>query len=67
MVAAHIRQSQHTEIVQTTASYVDVLAGSGDLAHARELATRILAYDGSAEAQAILQEHATHGPATPSY
>lgn len=56
--AALIRQSQRTEIVKTTAGYVEVLAGSGDLAHARELAARILAYDSSPEAQTILQEHA---------
>lgn len=55
---ARLRQSQRTEIVKTTAGYVEVLAGAGDLAHARELAARILAYDGSPEAQTILQEHA---------
>ncbi|HTJ79935.1 MAG TPA: sigma-70 family RNA polymerase sigma factor [Rariglobus sp.] len=56
--AALIRQTQRTEIVKTTASYVEVLAGSGDLSHARILSARILAYDGSSEAKAILQEHA---------
>lgn len=49
---------QRTEIVKTTAGYVEVLAGVGDLLHARELAASILAYDGSPEAKAILQEHA---------
>ncbi|MFA6289627.1 MAG: hypothetical protein WC661_19780 [Opitutaceae bacterium] len=57
--AALIRQSQRIEIVKTTAGYVEVLAGTGDLPHARELAARILSYDGSPEAQTILQEHAT--------
>lgn len=56
--AAPVSQKQRTETVESTAKYVEVLAGAGDLPHARELAARILAYDGSPEAQTILQEHA---------
>jgi RNA polymerase sigma factor (sigma-70 family) len=36
---------------------VEMLAGAGDLANARLLATRLLAYDGSESTQASLQQH----------
>ena len=56
---ADIRQSQRTEVVKVTAKYVEVLAGTGDLDHARALIDRILAFNNSAEAKAILQTHLT--------
>jgi hypothetical protein len=56
--AAPLRQTPRAAAVERTAKYVEALAGSGDLPHARELAARILAYDGSAETKAILQQHA---------
>jgi hypothetical protein len=36
-----------------------VLAGAGDLAHAKTLAQRLLAYDGSDQTKAVLQNSLT--------
>ena len=57
--AADGQQSHRTQIVKVTANFVEVLAGAGDMDHARALADRILTYDGSAETKTILQQHAT--------
>lgn len=42
-------------IVRSYVPYVEVLAGSGDAAHARELIGKILAFDSSAETHALLR------------
>lgn len=39
----------------TTVTNIEVLAGAGDLVHARELAARLLAVDGSESTRALLQ------------
>ncbi len=54
-----IRQRERNNVVSTTASYIEVLAGVGDLVHAKALAAQLLAYDGSAKTRAVLQQHAT--------
>jgi hypothetical protein len=43
--------------VTTAARNIEVLAGAGDLEHARELAGRLLAFDGSEATRALLQKH----------
>jgi len=57
--AAAIRQKLRTLAVKETAKDIEVLAGAGDLDHARALIDRILAFNNSAEAKAILQTHLT--------
>ena len=54
-----IRKSQRDYLINSTAKNVEVLAGSGDLGHARTLAQRLLAYDSSPETKALLLQHAT--------
>ena len=54
-----IRKSQRNYLINSTAKNVEVLAGSGDLVHARALADRLLAFDSSPETKALLQQHAT--------
>ncbi len=44
--------------VQTTVKNIELLAGSGDLVHARELATRLLAVDNSPATRALIQQRA---------
>lgn len=46
-------------VVGDAAKNVEVLAGAGDLAHAREFAAKVLAFDNSAETREVLQKHAT--------
>lgn len=41
--------------VEATGKNIEVLAGTGDLDHARDLAKRLLAFDGSDETRAMLQ------------
>ncbi len=48
------QKSNREFLVETTTQNIEVLAGNGDLAHARELAGRLLAYDGSEETKAAL-------------
>ncbi len=43
--------------VASAAKNIEVLAGTGDLVHARELAGRVLALDGSEATRALLQKH----------
>lgn len=51
------RQSRERFIV-TTSRNIEVLAGSGDLANARTLAQRLLAYDNTETTKALIQKHA---------
>lgn len=53
-----IRQMQHDSAVESTAKNIEVLAGAGDLANARKLAAKLLAFDGSPETKASIQRHA---------
>ena len=43
--------------VTSAAQNIEVLAGAGDLAHARELAARLLTFDGSEATRTLLQKH----------
>jgi hypothetical protein len=52
-----IRKTQRDYLINSTANGIEVLAGSGDLVHARSLAGRLLAYDSSPETRAILLQH----------
>jgi RNA polymerase sigma factor (sigma-70 family) len=50
-----LRQVQHIYAVTSAAKSIEVLAGAGDLAHAKTLTERLLAYDGSDQTKAMLQ------------
>lgn len=52
-----LRAANRKYVVTTTTAGIEVLAGVGDLDHARTLATRLLAYDGSDNTKAVLQQH----------
>jgi RNA polymerase sigma factor (sigma-70 family) len=51
-----LRQAQRDYAVTSAAKNIEVLAGSGDLEHAKSLVERLLAYDGSEETKAVLQK-----------
>jgi RNA polymerase sigma factor (sigma-70 family) len=53
------RQDLRNYTVTSTAKSIEVLAGAGDLTHAKTLAERLLAYDGSEETKAVLQKSLT--------
>jgi hypothetical protein len=50
------RQEQKADLIKTTAGHIEVLAGAGDVEHARELAIRLLTLDDSPETRAVIQE-----------
>jgi hypothetical protein len=50
------RQAQRNYAVTSAAKNIEVLAGAGDLAHAKSFVERLLAYDGSEETKAVLQK-----------
>ncbi len=52
-----IRKTQRDYLINSTATSVEALAGAGDLADARALAGRLLAYDNSPGTIAVLQQH----------
>jgi RNA polymerase sigma factor (sigma-70 family) len=54
---AGVRKAQHDFVIATTANDIEVLAGAGDLDHARSLTARLLAFDGSDETKTLLQQH----------
>ena len=51
------RAAGRSYVVTIAARNIEVLAGAGDIAHARELAGRLLAFDGSEATRALLQKH----------
>ena len=53
-----VKMKAREDFVGRTARSIEVLAGSGDLANARTLAQRLLAYDGSEATRALVQKHA---------
>ena len=55
--AEKIRTMLRSHAVTSAAENIEVLAGGGDLVHARELAGRVLAYDGSEATRALLLKH----------
>ena len=54
-----IRQNRRDSLITSTVKDVETLAGAGDLAHARTLAERLLAYDSSPETTVLLSQHLT--------
>lgn len=52
-----IKALRRSYAVTSAAKNIEVLAGAGDLVHARELAGRVLAYDGTEATRALLQKH----------
>jgi RNA polymerase sigma factor (sigma-70 family) len=54
-----LRQVQRNYAVASAAKNIEVLAGAGDLAHAKSFVERLLAYDGSEETKAVLQKSLT--------
>jgi RNA polymerase sigma factor (sigma-70 family) len=52
------RIAARTAVVNTVVKDIEMLAGSGDVIHARELARRLLAYDNSEATRALIQQHA---------
>lgn len=49
----------HQFVLESTGQAIEVLAGAGDIAHARVLATRLLAWDSADSTRALIQQHAT--------
>lgn len=54
-----LRAMQHDFVLKSTTTNIEVLAGAGDLDHARELANKLLSFDGSDQAKAMLADHLT--------
>ena len=54
-----IRRSQRENAVGTASTNIEALAGAGDLANAKTLMGRLLAYDSSDTTKATLREHLT--------
>ena len=54
-----IRQNRRDSLIKSTVKDVETLAGAGDLAHARALAERLLAYDSSPQTTVLLSQHLT--------
>jgi thiol-disulfide isomerase/thioredoxin len=52
-----IKKAQTRYIVSTATKNIEVLAGAGDLEHARDLAAKLLSFDGSDETKALLKQH----------
>jgi hypothetical protein len=55
--AEKIKVMLQRHAVTSAAKNIEVLAGAGDLRHARELAGRVLALDGSEATRALVQKH----------
>lgn len=53
-----LKQANRTYLLTTTTKNIEVLAGAGKLEQARALADKLLAYDGSNDTRAQIQEHA---------
>jgi hypothetical protein len=51
----HIEGMERSHVVTLTAKDIEVLAGTGDLRHARELAERLLAFAHTPETREVLQ------------
>ena len=54
-----LRKTQRDSAISSAAKNIEVLAGAADLAHAKELARKVLAFDASPETRNTLQQHAT--------
>ena len=53
-----LRSAQRGYAITANANNIEVLAGVGDLAHARALADRLLAYDNTESTRALIQQRA---------
>lgn len=51
------RESTRQHLVRSAARNIEVLAGAGDFAHARELISRLLALDSSQQTRGLIQQH----------
>jgi hypothetical protein len=56
-MAEKMKTSMRSYAVTSAAKNIEVLAGAGDLGHARELAGRVLALDNSEATRALVQKH----------
>jgi alkanesulfonate monooxygenase SsuD/methylene tetrahydromethanopterin reductase-like flavin-dependent oxidoreductase (luciferase family) len=52
------RPGQLGSAVRSALQDIEILAGGGDLAHARELADKVMAFDPSPETRALIQQRA---------
>ncbi|HYD83922.1 MAG TPA: hypothetical protein VEA63_07705, partial [Opitutus sp.] len=57
-MAKDINNANRRHVITSTAKHIEVLAGAGDVEGARTLATRLLAYDASAETRELVEKHA---------
>jgi hypothetical protein len=57
-MAKDINNANRRHVITSTAKHIEVLAGVGDVEEARTLATRLLAYDASAETRELVEKHA---------
>lgn len=53
-----VQDERRRSVVKSGARNVEILAGAGDVSRARDFARQVIAFDGSAEARATLQQHA---------
>jgi RNA polymerase sigma factor (sigma-70 family) len=51
-----IQKSNREYVINTAANNIEVLAGAGDVTHARELAAKVLAYDRSEKTRALIEQ-----------
>ena len=58
LAIARAREAQRRAVIAESAVGLEILAGSGEVEQARDLATRVLAFDGSEATRALLREHA---------
>lgn len=58
MISEQIGEESRGLVITSVAKDIEMLAGSGDLAHARSLAERLLAFDRSDTTTALIQRHA---------
>jgi hypothetical protein len=56
---ARTRTLQRESAIKATLNNIEVLAGAGDIIHARMLAERLLAYDNTENTRTLLQQQAT--------
>jgi hypothetical protein len=55
-LAATSRNGQQSEVIRTSLQSIEILAGGGDLPHARELMDKLFSFDASPETRALVQQ-----------
>ncbi len=53
-----VRRQTRISVIATAVKDIEMLAGAGEIAHARGLADRLLIYDGTDATRALIQKHA---------